>query len=133
MLFLIEIEKFRDSLKLDRLMWSSSYKDVDAMIAQNPTMEWAWKSRVSYESVMEQVKYIYDNFIHDGAPHQICVSSEILARTNSRVTHIAAYGRETFHEMSLDPLRTIEKDILPRFVASPKYSTLCDKLQLLTE
>lgn len=132
MLFLIEIEKFRENLKPDRLLWPGNYKEIDNLVDINPGKEWVWKSKISLDSVKEHIKYIYDNFINDGAENQICVSTAILARTNKRVELVAAYGRETFHEISLDPFRTLEKDILPRFVSSPIYRELCTKLESIT-
>lgn len=132
MLFLIEIEKFRESLKPDRTLWPGNYKEIDNIIDINPDKVWTWKARVNLESVMKQVKFIYDTFINEGSEHQICVSTAMLARTNRRVELIAAYGRETFHEISLDPFRTLEKDILPRFVNSPTYRQLCEKLESIT-
>ena len=132
MLFLIEVEKFRENLKMDKAMWPGSYKEIDSIVAMNPDKEWKWKSRVSLASVEEHIRYIYENFIDDGAENQICVSTAILNRTKKRVDLIAAYGREAFHEMSIDPFRTLEKDILPRFVNSQLYRNLCDKLDLIT-
>ena len=131
MLFLIEVEKFREVLKPDRAQWNSNYKEIDSDVKKNPDKEWTWKARVSLESVMAHVEYIYDNFIKDGADNQICLSAAVLARTNQRVKRIAVYGRVVFSEASLDPLRTLEKDILPRFVRSQLYKTLCDKLETL--
>jgi hypothetical protein len=132
MLFLIEIEKFRESLKADKALWPGNYKEIDQLVAINPDKEWKWKSRISLESVKEQLKYIYEHFINKGSEYEICVSTPVLERTNRRVELIAAYGRETFHEISIDPFRTLEKDILPRFVSSRAYCVLCEKLDLIT-
>jgi hypothetical protein len=132
MLFLIEIEKFRESLKADKALWPGNYKEIDNLIAINPDKVWAWKSRINLESVQQQIRYIYEHFIDKGSEYEICVSTPVLERTNRRVELIAAYGLETFHEISIDPFRTLEKDILPRFVSSRAYHTLCEKLDLIT-
>lgn len=132
MLFLIEVEKFREALKPDKALWPGNYKEIDNLVAIDPSKEWKWRSRINLTSVNEHIKYIYDNFINEGAENQICVSTAVMKRTNERVALVAAYGRETFHEISIDPFRTLEKDILPRFVTSALYRTLCDRLDMLT-
>lgn len=132
MLFLIEIEKFREALKPDKALWPGNYKEIDNLVAIDPGKEWKWRSRINLTSVNEHIKYIYDNFINEGSEHQICISTAVLGRTNERVALVAAYGRETFHEISIDPFRTLEKDILPRFVTSAAYRNLCEKLDMIT-
>jgi hypothetical protein len=132
MLFLIEVEKYRESLKNDRNLWTKSWQEVDANMSMEPDKVYEWHSRVSIESVKAHIKYIYNTYISDGAEHQICAPHGVLQRTLKRMEKVEAYGLVLFHEISIDPMRTLERDILPRFVLSEKYRKLCDKLDLLT-
>lgn len=132
MLFLIEVEKYRESLKNDRSLWSKTWQEIDANLSVDPDKVYEWHSRVSVESVKAHIKYIYETYISDGAEHQICVPHGVLQRTLKRMENVEAYGLVLFHEISVDPMRTLERDILPRFVHSEKYRKLCDKLDLLT-
>ena len=46
-----------------------------------------------------------------------------------RLRHLHLYGREVFTEATIDPLKTVNKDVLPRFLVSGFYQDLDRRLK----
>lgn len=112
-----------------------------------------WQSTIlSREEVLSQVQDIWDTYISSSGSYQICLPAKILCRTENRystfghppsiyLTHyfsclcyrialIHIYGRECFQEAAIDPRKTIEKDVLPRFIASPFFDSMMERLEI---
>jgi hypothetical protein len=133
MLFLIEVEKFRENLAKDRSLWTHSWQEMDAILAADPGRKFEWKSRIRIDSVRNHMRYIHEHFIDEGSPMQICIPAGVLARTQRREEHLEAYGRDVYQEMSIDPMRTLERSILPQFVLSDLYHSLLERMAFITE
>jgi hypothetical protein len=57
--------------------------------------ESSWPStKISRESVVEHVYFIWNKFLSDSAPSQICVPSLVLLRTKYRLENLHLYGSE---------------------------------------
>ena len=80
------------------------------------------------EAVEGYVKYIWDKFLCDSSPTQICMSGAVLLNTVKRLKLLHIYGREVFSETLIDPMKTMRKDILPRFLNSDIYQELLKQL-----
>lgn len=142
--FVIEVDRFRDYFRLDKNAWPNKkwrtydleYKIADAL--ENDTKANAiqaevlnllkshkliardkWpSSKVDACSVEDMVTTIWNNFISDNAPSQICMPSGVLLRTMLRLQKFHVYGQDVFQEMLEDPMKTIVRDIQPRFKTS---------------
>lgn len=64
---------------------------------------------------------ITSEYMSTHSKYEICTSSDIIARTEERLKNYSVYGPEVFKEACLDPLNTLIKDILPRFVVSESF------------
>jgi Regulator of G protein signaling domain len=90
----------------------------------------SWPSSViRREAVEADVVSIWDKFVCDRSSTQICMSALVLENTIKRLKLLHLYGPEVFAEMLLDPLKTMKKDILPRFLLSPVYREMHDRLE----
>ena len=81
-----------------------------------------WPSKKVNKQVVEKmVKKIWDTYLSETSHLEICVSPLAIINTVRRISHLDLYGPDTFAEALLEPLRTIQMDILPRFFASKVY------------
>lgn len=123
--FILAVDSFRDSLKTDKKLWRQPMKELDSIYispsvaADTEAADPEWPSEnIRMDSVEQDIIRIRDTFIADDAPKQICLPSLILDKTTVRMRHFAAYGPHVFDEAVLDPLKTMSRDILPRFLNS---------------
>jgi hypothetical protein len=129
--FVLAVDSFRDSLSIDNKLWGKPMKELDSMYISPSTAEDTgaadpeWPStNIMRESVEQDIIKMRETFIADDAPKQICLPSLILDKTTVRMRHFAAYGPRVFDEAVLDPVKTMSRDILPRFLNSP----ICAKM-----
>jgi hypothetical protein len=81
-----------------------------------------WPSKKVNKHVVEKmVKKIWDTYLSETSYLEICVSPLAIINTVRRISHLDLYGPDAFAEALLEPLRTIQMDILPRFFASKVY------------
>lgn len=153
--FAIEIDRCKDYFALDRRNWPRDRKwsdlDVqygvltevyDPMVACEleddirrgyhiiPSNTWK-STTVPLDTIDTFLKLIWDNYLWHEADSQICISSATLVRTSRRMRLIHVYGEMAFYEALEEPLKTMKKDILPRFVASRYHSRLKMRLSSL--
>lgn len=74
--------------------------------------------------IERDIEYIHNRFLKPSAPYEICISSEVLENTRRRMKEYNLYGPEVFKEARIDPMNTLIKDILPRFVVSSVYEEM---------
>jgi len=149
MRFVIEIDRFQDQFLRDRAAWPKcNWKLIDAEIDLKNTVltqenfdiehdfiaplkdgslipAELWPSRIlSREAVIESLRRIWDTFLVKDATYWICIPSTAFMNTMRRIKMIHIYGKEVFMEALIDPIKTIEKDIYPRFLLSDDYRLL---------
>lgn len=149
--FIMEIDRYRDFMVVDRDSWGKfNWKQIDHSIgistgelrssASSETKitayrdgpedlalggEQDWPSKIiSRETVVEHVYFIWNKYLSDSAPHQICIPAKVLINTKLRLEYLHIYGREVFQEALIDPMKTLKRDVLPRFLASILYSKM---------
>ena len=130
--YIIEINTFRDFFRIDRVAWSKSYKvlDLELKDLSDEEIDHTWPSQyLSESSIREKIDRIYSLFIDNNAELQICFPHVVLERTMTRLNLINYYGPEAFEESLIDPLKTMKRDILPRFLRSNYYSELSFRLK----
>jgi hypothetical protein len=160
MKFITEIDRFRDQFHRDKTSWliGSTWKSLDIEIDLKNTVysdpasfnverdfviplkdgtlitEELWPSRIlSREAVVENIINIWDTFLAGTkeSKYWICIPSTALLNTMRRIKMIHIYGKEIFMEALIDPIKTIERDIYPRFLLSSEYELLVSSLKTL--
>lgn len=134
--FIMMVSRFRDAMSTDAKSWPKTWTQVDAELLLNSNKgapidpeDTSWPSTVlSKVAISKLVQSIWDNFLSNDAPHQICMPSQVAENTRRRIRFLDLYGPEVYTEALLDPIKTMHKDVLPRFLASPLYADM--KLRL---
>ena len=91
-----------------------------------------WKStKLQKDSIVKHMKIIWDTYFGVDAKYEICIDSKMRCKTVFRITHVNEYGPEVFEEATIDPLKTMRKYVLPRFLVSPYYRDLKIRLKTL--
>ena len=129
--FIMEVDDYRDQFLGDRDLWKSvRWKDIDTSMSSSTAVtattdhdisSSSWVSvadKVTIEGIMNE---IYDRYLCDDSSTQVGSSKEIQQRTRQRMKHVHLYGPYVFDEACLDPIKTMKKDILPRFLLSNVY------------
>ena len=140
--FAIEIDRCKDYFSLDRKNWprnrtwneldtefgviTESFDPIVACELEDDMRRGnqiipagTWKStKVPLDTIDSFLRLIWDNYLWHDADSQICISSACLVRTARRMRLIHVYGEMAFYEALEEPLKTMKKDILPRFLAS---------------
>lgn len=106
-------------IKLSTTAEASDEPTTSAATTLNATMG-PWPSkRLELRSVQELTNSIWDRFMADHSPTQICIPSKVVCNTLFRMQRMDLYGPEIFGEALLDPIKTLQRDTLPRFLNSP--------------
>lgn len=139
--FVMEVDKYRDFFAQENVAWQKGWKELDTELdfraqdgsfhenvrakikmieelieSETLIMETDWPSKkISPVDVEHMLRDIWNTFLSDKAVTQICVPSIVLWNTMRRMRRVHLYGREVFHEALLEPIRTIFRDIYPRF------------------
>eukprot|EP01035_Chromulina_nebulosa_P019099 gene19099-24929_t len=142
--FIIEVGRFVDSIKRDSTLCRNTinYKEIDRLTNLNEVditavvvphkgkeldfgkvSDWS-SSVVARYTVIEHVAKIFDEYLSVDADSQICLSSNVLANTLHRIKNIHRYTFQIFEEALLDPIKTLRRDVLPRFLQSEHYKRL---------
>lgn len=152
--FIMEIDRFRDLMSSDKESWPKPWKEIDEAIGiglrQSNSMsapinplrqgpeelmlggEEDWPSSlIARDAVVEHVYFIWNKYLSDSAPHQICMPAKVLTNTKVRLENLHIYGREVFQEALMDPLKTLKRDVLPRFLSSKIYESYQSRIALI--
>ena len=82
------------------------------------------------DAVLKHVRAIWERYCAASSPYEICIDKAMLARTGFRLRNVHHYGPLVFEEATIDPSKTVKKDMLPRFLASACYRDLKTRLQV---
>jgi hypothetical protein len=84
-----------------------------------------WPSKVVHRRFVDRrLKDIWDNYVCETAPTEICISEVIRTRTKIRMNLVHIYGPTVFNEALYDPYITLRNDVMPRFLASQLYGEM---------
>ena len=61
--------------------------------------------------------------------NDVGIPSEVFINTRKRLENLHLYGGSVFDETLIDPIKTLSKDTLPRFVVSSFYKRMVDRLR----
>jgi hypothetical protein len=134
-LFIMECDRYKDILYADKAKWPDKYQDLDEKIFISakssdylPDMDEATKRRVEHPEwpskvvhrrfVDRRLKEIWDTYISESAPTEICISDTVRRRTKTRANLVHIYGPTVFNEALYDPYITLRNDVMPRFLVS---------------
>jgi hypothetical protein len=141
--YLLDIDKFKD-LVSDYKAWSTDlgYKIMDMTVPGLGTLrnegksglsigdESKWPStKIPFHQFAHHVKVIWEKYLSSSAPHQICMPSKVLSNTLTRLENLHIYGPKVFDETTLDPIKTLHTDVLPRFILSPFAARMRKRLE----
>lgn len=145
--FAMEVDRYRDIFSFDSASFGKkSWREIDdfVQIKSVPSSEInidialfyktnknaLWPSSIVIRDAVEgYVKYIWDKFLCDSSPTQICMSGIVLQNTVKRLKLLHIYGKEVFSETLIDPMKTMRKDVLPRFLNSEIYQDLLKQIE----
>lgn len=155
--FVMEVDKYKDFFSTETIAWQKSWKELDSeldfksqdntfhenirakikMIEERldegiliSTDNWPSK-KISPVDVEHMIRDIWTTFLSEKALTQICVPSIVLWNTMRRMRRADVYGREVFHEALQEPIRTIVRDIFPRFRNSEQMAMLRKRMHEL--
>ena len=134
--FIMMVSRFRDAFYKDTDAWSKSWTDIDKEIAGQDehylshTTTWP-STQLLKPTIGKMAQAIWDEFLSDTAKSQIFMSAKVATNTKRRMLLLDLYGPDIFSEALLDPINTINNDILPRFLASKSKVDMDQRIQLL--
>lgn len=97
LLFVMEVDRFMDNLKVDKKCWTKQWTDVDSCVFMNVVNEdintqaecistKAWPSRVlQRREVEKKMQDIWDTYLSATAKNEICICHNLKARTKVRM------------------------------------------------
>jgi hypothetical protein len=91
-----------------------------------------WPSTIVNRNEVEQrVLWMWSVFFSPTGTHEICVPHTVLQNTIKRIFLLHIYGPRAFEEALIDPLKTLKRDIYPRFAVSELATEMRSRLQSL--
>jgi hypothetical protein len=90
-----------------------------------------WTSPLNKLVVQAHAQRLWDTYLSNtSAVTQICVPGKVYHNTKRRKDLYHIYCPDIFTEACIDPLKTIKRDILPRFLSSELYRQMSVQLNL---
>ena len=144
----MDVMHFQDIFDQDHKAWSQSWKELDSILLTTEmrdgksddiksdlpsNLQWWPSTKVNRSECVEVMKKIWDNYLDNAGINEICVSSQVRDATRIRMTYVNVYGPNVFTEAAADPIKTLRKDILPRFLASEHYKIMKTRLRTCRE
>lgn len=135
--FALEVDKFNAEIKVE-VESSASWKEKDEINSVNNC--YINESTITLQSLdilkilnknidklrptsikqqaIERILFLWNHYIGSEAISQICVPAKILGHIIKRLELLHIYGNDVFSECMIDPIKTIKRDILPRYLVS---------------
>ena len=147
--FVMAVQKYSDNLTTrDKNGWSAGKTmddlDAEAGVLRDPELIYdidlekfyadnqastTWPSRIVIRDWVEKdVVRLWNKYLSNDSPNQICMPSKVLINTIKRLKLLHIYGPRVFDETLIDPQKTLGRDILPRFANSPVYQDMRKRL-----
>jgi Regulator of G protein signaling domain len=135
--FIIEVDNYKDHLvSIGVTSGPKSWREIDVSVALDKTIRpddgidihrvladslphWEGTA-ANKESVLGHVRKIWNLFLSNHSPMQICVPSTVRSNTVKRLEMLNVYLADVFGEALLDPTKTLKRDTIPSFLASGK-------------
>ena len=114
--------------------WKRNWKVIDNEVKEKSDQELIienafWPSySCTRESVEARISELCAIYINEASPKEICSSNIVRENTLRRAKLFSIYGPEVFMEALQDPIKTMKRDVLPRFLASDAYSKMNARL-----
>eukprot|EP01041_Mallomonas_annulata_P014428 gene14428-30709_t len=130
--FLLSVRRFQELMANDKTSWKTPWQEIDLIVFsdQADTISLFWPSNIVNRSqVIDMMQQIQSLYLDDDAEDNICMSLDMYKRTVKRMMFVDLYGPNVFAETAIDPMKTIKKDIIPRFHASPYYTEMMENIR----
>lgn len=134
--FVIEVQNFQILFESDLDCWKSSTKSFDNRVVafEDDLSQQRWPSTLVQENVVKKkMDQIIETFLVDAAPYQVCLSAPILARTMERCELLSLFGPTVFNEALQEPMKTLCRDVFPRFQKSQLFVEMQTRIQSLEQ
>ena len=141
--FVMEVDSYRDALLLPEMnntvIWTKRWRQIDAEIKNKSEEEleienqfWPTNLPTTKSFIEAKIKHICDTYLDNDAIKEICTSSVVRENTLRRAKLFGIYGPEVFMEAIIDPIKTLRRDILPRFLTSDLFIKMSKQIQSCT-
>mmetsp|Transcript_34206 Transcript_34206/g.32607 ORF Transcript_34206/g.32607 Transcript_34206/m.32607 type:complete len:529 (+) Transcript_34206:105-1691(+) len=135
--FIREVDDFRELFMgdtKDENKWNKHWRDIDLKnkidddiveeaekpnikLIQHKSERWGVKTDKT-EKILDAIENLIMKYFNDDSDNQVSLSQEILQKTKKRINLVHLYGPVVFDEACIDPVKTLVKDIWPRFKQS---------------
>jgi Regulator of G protein signaling domain len=134
--FFLEVDEFRDMFAADKDkdIWDNDYEVIDNRVkfleaddkrrtsdvekSKSILRSDAWPSASDKEAALNKIDTILTKYLINDSTSQVCISDPLIEQTLKRIKLLHLYGPEVFEEATREPIKTMRKDILPRFLVS---------------
>ena len=130
------VSRFRDVICQDSEAWPKKWIEIDEDIQGKDECEIAhntvWPSKkLNRPEIAKLVQTISKEFLDEDADNQIFMPARVATNTKRRIMLLDLYGPDVFVEALLDPIETMNQDILPRFIFSNLKIEMNSRIQSL--
>lgn len=129
--FIVAVEKFRERYGERRLMQWKTYEELDEL-GEEAENNMHKTLDMNLEQVKREADVIWEDFFSSNPTFDILCPSGIITNIRRRLKLIDVFGPETFSEAVVEPLKTVFRDIWPRYLLSENYKEMQVVEQLLS-
>lgn len=130
--FIVEVNRYCDMIgNSDRVSWTRPWTDIDAELLTR-TIEPKWPSiKLRETAVRAHAQKIWDDYLSEETQFQVCLRADVFRRTLNRLGRVDLYGPDVFQESLVEPIKTLRRDTLPRFLNSDLYEEMLANMESL--
>mmetsp|Transcript_154 Transcript_154/g.187 ORF Transcript_154/g.187 Transcript_154/m.187 type:complete len:406 (-) Transcript_154:754-1971(-) len=124
--FLLAVDEYKDVYTLDRAEIWQSFDEIDKRVLSadalnsvtNSFSHGIWPSLADKALALDKIEKIVQKYLRNDASSQVCISEPLIKQTLKRINLLHLYGPTVFEESLREPIKTMKKDILPRYLVS---------------
>lgn len=122
--FLADVDEYREIFSDDNEICLMNWKLIDTKVSideddiDDRYLIHPWTLKANKAKALDKINNILNKYFHSDSSTQVCISNSIIDKTSKRIKLLSLYGASVFEEACIDPMMTMEKDILPRFRVS---------------
>ena len=140
--FFLEVDEFMDlfAADKDRDIWKHGFEEIDNLAkflevdeirnhgdssgTRHKKRDAIWPSLTEKSAALDKIEVILNKYLNNDSSSQVCISDPLIDRTMKRIGLLHLYGPKVFEEATREPIKTMKKDILPRFLVSDTFQKM---------
>jgi hypothetical protein len=133
--FLLTVKRFK-YLFPTKIIWKSFQQldnapDSSSLVVEAIAQFNSVFDETHQNQILQEITNIWKLYLDPtSATAEVCLSYDVIENTKGRMEQFTRYGPEVFAEATIEPTKSMVRDIVPRYMASVQYTEMLRRKQM---